>query len=367
MKVLWIPQLPVGSNGWEGSRHYHLLRHLGRTHQVHVISWRHVKRLTELMKLGTCVRNGQAPLFQHSIYLAPGLYRIFSKSYPKRYHVAFNQHLFRHSVTAIADAVDPDVCVYSSSHHATGFPPVLPTPTVFDYLDYSPPWVEDFYMSHATAVAAVSLPLAAVGRRFHKPAYWIPNGVDLEKYRSVNRQEAKQKLGLSGHSVVSLIGLTCSPRLYFLDAIAEVQKERPDVMFLTAGSGPSLDPIVKRARELGLRNFRDVGWVPNTDVHWYFAATDVGLYPGDDVAYYRLASPLKIIEYAAAGAQVVTSPVDLFATGWPPVRTACADAPSFKRAILESLDEPRPAPDLTSYDWSALATRFGEIFDSIVP
>src|SRR5579863_1452349 len=171
MRVLWIPQLPVGSNGWEGSRHYHLLRHLSGAHQVHVVSWQHVKKLADAMKLGGCVINGEGPLAVHSIRLAPSLYRIFSKSYPKNYQLALNQYLFQKAIAAVAGAVDPEVCVYSSSHHATGFPPVLGKPTVFDYLDLSPGWVEDFYLRNADAIITVSDKLTDVSRRFSKPTF----------------------------------------------------------------------------------------------------------------------------------------------------------------------------------------------------
>lgn len=365
MKILWIPQLPLGAATWEGSRHYHLLRHLGRQHEVHVVSWKHVKRLGEVSKLGSCSTNGAAPLVQHCAFLAPNLYRMISRSYPKSYHLWLNQRLFQRCVTSIASAVKPDVCVYSSSHHATGFPPVLKTPTLFDYLDLSPEWVEEFYIRNASAVTGVSAKLMEIGRRFHKPTFLIPNGVDLEKYKSADRRSAKQKLGLEGHTVISLIGLTCSSRLYFVDAVAALQKKRPDVVFLVVGSGSVRDAILQRSEELKILNVRAVGWVPHADVYTYFAATDVGLYPGDDTSYYQLAQPLKVVEYTAAGAQVVCSPVEAFRSGWPNVHITQPQASSFAAAIQEAIEAPRPIPDIAAYDWAALTARFGQVFESI--
>ena len=44
--------------------------------------------------------------------------------------------------------------------------------------------------------------------------------------------------------------------------------------------------------------------MPPSEVADFFAATDVGLYPGDKNAYFDAASPLKILEYTAAGKPV---------------------------------------------------------------
>lgn len=365
MKILWIPQLPLSSLNWEGSRHYHLLRYLSCKHEVHVVSWRHAKKAAEVIRLGRYSTNVQAPLIEHSVFLAPSIYRLISNTYPRNQYLWLNHTLFGRCVAAIAQDFKPDICVYSSSHHATGFPPILRQPMVFDYLDLSPESVEQFYIQSATAVVGASARLTQAGLRWRKPTYLIPNGIDVDQYTDTDRNSAKQKLGLNGHTVVSLIGLTCSSSLYFVDAVAALQKERPDVMLLAVGSGPLLKPLIQRAAALKIANFWAPGLVPNSEVHDYFAATDVGLYPGDDIPYFRQASPLKIVEYTGAGAQVVSSPVEAFQTGWPNVRIAHADSASFQKAILEAVDAPRPIPDVTLYDWRVLAERFEKVFEGI--
>jgi glycosyltransferase involved in cell wall biosynthesis len=359
MRILWIPQLATSSKSWDGSRQFHLLRHLAQRHTVELISWEHASSASRLLRFG---RNdevrGQFGREYH-ITLAPSFYRLFTTEYPRHGWLALNQQAFRHAVDRVARLVTPDVCVYTASHHATGFPPQrTPAPVLFEYLDFSPPSVAEFYGRQANGIVAVTTRLAGEVARFRRPTWTIPNGVDVARYRSVSRNDAKRQLGVEGRQVVSLIGLTCSSTMYFVNAMAKVARRKPDVLFLYAGSGPAAEAIRSRADEVGLRNIMTPGTVPSADVHIYFAATDVGLYPGDDTPYYRGASPLKIIEYTAAGAQVVTSPVDFFLTGWPNVHTTDPTADAFAEAILRVLDKPEVVLDVSKYDWSRLADDF---------
>lgn len=359
MKILLIPHSPTGNDAWDGCRQYHLLRHLSRAHEMHWITWQQSKRFQDARRWGKLTSERREAGMEYTIRLAPNFYRLLTKVYPQDYQVAFNQFLFRKAITQVIRDVRPDVLVYGSSHHWTGFPPFPPDiPVVYDHVDFSPPQVEAVYARAATAVVTVSDALTEAVAAHGKPAVMIPNGVDLERYVSVKRQQAKEKLGLQGFTVVSLIGLTCSPTLYFVDAIAALQQKIPNILLLVVGSGRTQEAIARKAKELGVKNVCLPGHVPNSEVHWHFAVTDVGLYPGEDVPYYRHALPLKIVEYSAAGAQVVSSPVDMFRHGWPNVRLVDATAAAFEKGILTALDSPQEAPDLTPYDWQTLAANF---------
>lgn len=366
MKLLWIPQMSTSSNGWDGSRHYHLLRHLSRIHDIHVITWEHANTPRKLLGLGRCTTTAGPFGTEHHVALAPSIYRLVTEEYPNHMWLLPNQRVFRAAVTNVMQSVRPDVCVYSASHHATGYPPVQSqAPVVFEYLDYSPPAVAQFYVEQAQAIVAVTERLAGEIDPCGKAVSTIPNGVDVARYSTLSREEAKREMGWQGRRVISLIGLTCSRSLYFMDAIAELEKRQSDLLFVYAGTGPTADGIAARAAQLGIQNIATPGAVPNTEVHRYFAATDVGLYPGDDNAYYRGALPLKIIEYTAAGAQVVTSPVDYFRSGWTNVHTTAPDAGSFVEAILGALERPQPIADVNRYDWSRLASEFDSVLRSV--
>jgi glycosyltransferase involved in cell wall biosynthesis len=232
---------------------------------------------------------------------------------------------------------------------------------VFDYVDKAEPYVEAQYVRHAASVVAISPELAEAGRAYGKPVTLIPNGVDADRYTRVSRQEAKARLGLEGRPVVSLIGLTCSHDLYFVDAVAQLQRQRPDVALLIVGGGKVREAIVAKAGRCGIKNLHAPGSIPFPQVPLYFRASDVGLYPGEDTRYYREASPLKVVEYVAAGARVVSSPVNLFRAGWPAVALTDPNADAFADAIRAGLDAPVAGPDapsLNDHDWAALADRF---------
>ncbi len=320
MKILWIPHIPTDSPVWDGNRQSHLLRHLRERHELHLISWTQGRRLADVLRWGHWRVERRALGTQYTIRLAPNFYRLINKEYPTRSQLALNQWLFRRALRRIYHWVRPDVAVFNASHHWTGFPRFeVGAPVVFEHVDLLPAWVERRYVENAAAVVTVSPQLEAAVRQFGKPATVISNGVDVARYHGVRREEAKAKLDLSGRTVVSLIGLTCSPSLYFLDAFAALERRRPDMMLLIVGAGQVQQAIARKARLLGIKNVQMPGHVPSAEVHWHFAATDVGLYPGEDTDYYRHASPLKIVEYSAVGAQVISSPVDMFRQGWPNV------------------------------------------------
>jgi glycosyltransferase involved in cell wall biosynthesis len=135
----------------------------------------------------------------------------------------------------------------------------------------------------------------------------------------------------------------------------------PNVVLLIVGGGKMCDNIKRKAKRLGIdKVVITPGPVRNESVHWYFAATDVGLYPGSDLPYYRAASPLKIVEYSAARAQVVSSPVQFFMQGWPNVHITKPAAAEFADAIAKALRGPKLAPDLSQFDWPSLAHEFDE-------
>jgi glycosyltransferase involved in cell wall biosynthesis len=97
-----------------------------------------------------------------------------------------------------------------------------------------------------------------------------------------------------------------------------------------------------------------VGPVSSTETAPYFLASDVGLYPGDDTPYFMEAAPLKILEYTAAGAQVVTSRVYAH-ENWTNIHMVRADAIAMAEGITRALTDPQPCHDLTGYSWADVA------------
>ena len=367
MRVLFVPHCPCDVEGWEGSRPYHLCRQLGTAHDLHVVTWQQGRPSFGVPLSGGFQVEAAEGHTRYKLSLLPNFYRLVTRGYPRQHQLIFNQMLFRRSIKRLCKELQPDVLLYAGSHHFTGYPPFRTSiPMVFDYVDKSPQWVETEYVRRADAVVTVSEDLARSVGPLNKPTTVIPNGVDVARYASVSRAEAKEKLGLGGTTVVSLIGLTCDPSLYFVDAVRQLRARVPDVKLLIVGGGAVRDEILRRCDEIGISDVHAPGSVRNADVHWYFAATDVGLYPGADTPYFRESSPLKIVEYAAAAAQVVTSPVVTFERGWPNVHVAKPSAEDFSAKIYDALQSPRSAPSLESLDWSYLASRLDHVMRQAV-
>lgn len=111
----------------------------------------------------------------------------------------------------------------------------------------------------------------------------IPNGIDIEKFRPVNKLEARKELGLPADRkiMISVGGLV--KRKGFHEVIAllpEIKKNHPDIMYLIVGGatvegnyGPELRKTVRR---LHLEN--DVlfaGHQPHDKIYKWLSASDV--------------------------------------------------------------------------------------------
>ena len=156
--------------------------------------------------------------------------------------------------------------------------------------------------------------------------------------------------------MVSLIGLTYSPSLYFVDALALAARQVPNIVFLLVGGGGNLlPPIARRCQEVGLP-YVATGIVPSSQVADYFAASDVGIYAGDINAYQNAGCPIKILEYTAARKPVVATDLDeLRRLAFPNVRLTPPDPKAFASAIVAALQGPTDFPNMANFEWATLA------------
>jgi glycosyltransferase involved in cell wall biosynthesis len=263
-----------------------------------------------------------------------------------------------------------DLVVCGIGHQSVGLPPRdLDVPVVFDYLDFKLerwPEIEAEYMARVDAVLCTSQVLVERVRQFHPRCYYLPNGVDLGAAETADGDRVRKDWGLDGATVVSLIGLTASSRLFYVDALAAAARDIPNLVLLLVGDGSELaDAMRRRAEEQGLRTVW-TGAVSPAEVPDYFAATDVGLYPGDQNAYFDAACPLKILEYTAAGKPVVaTDLAELRNWAFPNVHLASPGAEAFSHEVKQALTRPHSYPDLTEFRWSALSERLLTILEEV--
>lgn len=88
---------------------------------------------------------------------------------------------------------------------------------------------------------------------------FIPNGIDLERYRfdAEGRIKVRNDLGIGDKFVIGNVGRLCYQKNqnFLLDVFAEVCKYRKDALLLLVGEGPDEDFLREKAIKLGIEDF----------------------------------------------------------------------------------------------------------------
>ncbi len=349
------------------TRDAYLLPRLAREHDVEVVTWedgetvgravwrRFAFRQTDFMGLRTWVLP--------KLPRPPGW---------KSWWPSINQPIFRSAIRLLERRVSADVFVVGPSWTSMGFPPRTRAVRVFDYLDggdwADPHWggPDIAYLDWSEALLTVSQPLATVAAPWHRPTAVIPNGVELERVMQLRprRDDIRAAFGFEGRKVVSLVGLTAGRSLYWAESVRRLARTVPQFLFVAAGRGPLSEVIEGLARELpgSVKWLGPVGYETALEL---FVASDVTWYPGEDVDYFHNASPLKIYEGLAAGADVVVAPRlrSLAGLDVRSLRVANPTAEDLAGVTANALSSPTRlataelAEGLAPFSWDALAAR----------
>jgi glycosyltransferase involved in cell wall biosynthesis len=176
-----------------------------------------------------------------------------------------------------------------------------------------------------------------------------PAGVDLGRFAGPRppRSEAKRTLGLDpARPLVLYTGSLGEAK--GTPALLAAARDLPEAAFLLVG-GREADAAAWRARATGLANVELRPFVPNAALPSYLAAADACALPTsarDPQAAFT--SPLKLLEYMAAGAPIVASAL-------PSVRALLEDRasallvpPDDASALARALRELCADPDLAA-------------------
>lgn len=157
----------------------------------------------------------------------------------------------------------------------------------------------------ADAVASVSRPLAALReQQGARLAAVVPNGVDFARFHVANlvRTEHPPTLVYAG-SLDARWGVDLAIR-----AMPLLRRQIPDIRLLIAGRGPAEQELRQLALSMGVSDcVRFEGFVPHPDLPNLLAQADIGVATSRRDIFRRYASPLKIVEYMAAGLSVICS------------------------------------------------------------
>lgn len=164
-----------------------------------------------------------------------------------------------------------------------------------------------------TVCAALAEPLVDLGIDRSK-IHVLRNGVDLTAFQPQDREQARQKLGLTGPTAVSVGGLI--ERKGHHIAIAAMTG-LPELTLLIAGAGPERRNLENLAQEKGVADrVRFLGNVPHRDLPEIYSAADLMLLCSSREGWANV-----LLESMACGTPVVAT--DIWGTGEV---VTCADA-----------------------------------------
>ena len=195
--------------------------------------------------------------------------------------------------------------------------------------------------------------LVGLGVQAHRIAV-VPNGADVARFRPVPNGGAwvRARLGLEGEPVVGFVGTlkTWHDVPTLIRAVACLRETGRKARLLVVGDGPERSRLEELAGLEGLAEAAVfVGQVPYEQVPAYLGAMAVAVAPyrADDDFYF---SPLKLVEYLAAGRPVVAAAVGEIGHCIRPRETGLLYPPGNERALAvalaELLDDPGGAARL---------------------
>jgi glycosyltransferase involved in cell wall biosynthesis len=132
----------------------------------------------------------------------------------------------------------------------------------------------------------------------------VPNGVDLEAFADAHGDAVRERYGLARTSVIGFLG-SLKPWHGVMDLLPAFKVLAPDSRLLIVGDGPERGAIEAEAVRLDLgERVIITGAVPHDQVPSYLAAMDIAVAPYSAQPDFYF-SPLKVVEYLAAGLPVV--------------------------------------------------------------
>jgi glycosyltransferase involved in cell wall biosynthesis len=132
----------------------------------------------------------------------------------------------------------------------------------------------------------------------------IPNGADLESFGGGGGPDVRARLGLGPEIVVGFVG-SLKPWHGVGRLVEAMSGLPPGYCLLVVGEGPERVALEQLSTEVGLRAIF-TGDVPHLEVPGFLDAMDIGVAPFEPMPGFYF-SPLKVVEYMAAGLPVVAT------------------------------------------------------------
>jgi glycosyltransferase involved in cell wall biosynthesis len=199
----------------------------------------------------------------------------------------------------------------------------------------------------------------------------VPNGVDTQLFRPLDRGAARDRLGIARDARV----MVCVARLsrekglhVAIEAMPRLLQAMPGALLALVGDGIEREALAARSRELGCdRQVRFVGAVPPGAVPEWLGAADVVALPSLSEGH-----PNAVMEALAAGRPVVASRVGAVAEYVSPAVGRVVepgDPQALGEALLEALrqswDSDAISHSVAGHTWAACARAYLAVLEGV--
>ena len=364
MKVLWIPH-----TAWRTPQRAKMFcEKLSDRHEIHItdidanfstlrdfISLRYLKNYFYKK-----AQDGNITV-HHIPRISPAL---FSKKLVEINYGIFSKHVQRIiEENEIDSVVGTFICKPPQARHL-----------VFDLFDDNPTYwrefgrfkkyaekieaIENEYIEKADEIVAVSTLLADKVKK--KKVHLIPNGVDLNEFQKADGKNIREGLNLDG-VVAGFVGN--QDKYEELYKVAKASKKHRDLTFLIVGSGSAIPAIKKYIAKKGIKNFKFTGFIEPYEVPKYYKAIDIGLCPYLKTQGRDAGSPIKLLEYTAAGKPVVSTDLEeVKRMDFSNVVLVKDDSDSLAEGIRRALNSELEIPKkIENYDIDKLARDYEKV------
>lgn len=135
------------------------------------------------------------------------------------------------------------------------------------------------------------------------PVHVVPNGIDVDRFRTGNRAGIRSSLGISADTAVLLFVGRLSEEKNVSLLLRMLQRLDPPTTLLLAGDGPQREALAALAEELGIQDrVRFLGMVEYAELPDVYAAADVFVSASTSEVH-----PLTVLEAQAAGLPAVVA------------------------------------------------------------
>ena len=202
----------------------------------------------------------------------------------------------------------------------------------------------------------------------------IPNGIDLERFKNLNRQESRRKLGFNGERIIMTVGRLEKVKGidYLIKAMTMGELPKINYRLLIIGEGSEGKNLESLAEKLGLKDrVKFLGQIPNKRIPEHLVAADCFVFPSLSEGF-----GIAVLEARAAGLPIVATTrggvVDIVQGGIHGLPINPENPQSISDCIFRILSEEGLAQELAQkaraglekYDWQNIVLEVFKIYEN---